>query len=334
MNIIRVSIIGFGAVGQGVAEVILQKVDYLRDINLEIKVVAVVDSRGAEIDTEGIDLAKALERKRSKGTVALVDKTGLDVIKNIEHDVVIETTPTDIDDGGAGLSNMLEAFRQGRDVVTSNKGPLALKYTELVESANRSGSKFRFEATVGGAMPIINLIKGVLAGNEIISIQGILNGTCNYILTRMLEEEASYEQMLAEAQERGIAETDPTYDVEGIDAACKLVILANSVFGMNATYKDVDVTGISKITPESMILAYNDGYVTKLIGEVRKDLLCVAPRLVPIGHPLSVGDTLNVASVQTDLAGPVTITGRGAGSIETASAILSDLISISKNTSE
>ncbi|MCS3924646.1 homoserine dehydrogenase [Methanosalsum natronophilum] len=331
MKQVRISIIGFGSVGQGVAEVLMKKQDYLTKMGLDIKVIAISDSKGSFINQNGIDLNSALEQKRQKGTVANVQKTGVEIINEIEHDVVIETTPTNIEDGGVGLENMLASFENGRHVITSNKGPLALKYKYLVDTANLSGCKFKFEATVGGAMPIINLIKGVLAGNDILSIQGILNGTCNYILTRMLEEEASYEQMLAEAQERGIAETDPTYDVEGIDAACKLVILANSVFDMDSTYKDVDSVGITKITPESMLLAYNDGYVTKLIGEVRNGKLSVGPRLVPVGHPLSVGDTLNVASVQTDLAGPVTITGRGAGSIETASAILSDLIAICNN---
>ncbi len=328
MKTIRASIIGFGAVGQGVAEVLLQKDEYLKNNGLDIKVVAVADSRGAAIDPDGVDLSKVLSHKRTEGTVGSEKLTGLEVITNIDHELVIETTPTDIDTGGVGLPNMLAAFEHGRDVVTSNKGPLALKYRELAEIASENNSNFKFEATVGGAMPIINLVRDVLAGNDIISIEGILNGTCNYILTRMMEEQASYEQMLAESQELGIAETDPTYDVEGIDAACKLVILANSIFGMNATYKDIDVTGITKITPESLMLAQDDGYVVKLIGEVKKDLIRVGPRLVPVGHPLAVGGTLNVASVQTDLAGTVTITGRGAGSIETASAIISDIIAI------
>ena len=328
MKTIRASIIGFGAVGQGVAEVLLQKDEYLKNIGLDIKVVAVADSKGAAIDPNGVDLSKVLIKKRTEGTVGSEKLTGLEVITNIDHELVIETTPTDIDTGGVGLPNMLAAFEHGRDVVTSNKGPLALKYRELAEIAKENGSNFKFEATVGGAMPIINLIRDVLAGNDIISIEGILNGTCNYILTRMMEEQASYEQMLAESQELGIAETDPTYDVEGIDAACKLVILANSIFDMDATYKNVDVTGITKITPESLMLAQDDGFVVKLIGEVKKDLIRVGPRLVPVGHPLAVGGTLNVASVQTDLAGTVTITGRGAGSIETASAIISDVISI------
>jgi len=328
MKTIRASIIGFGAVGQGVAEVLLRKNEYLKNIGLDITVVAVADSRSAAIDPNGVDLSKVLNRKRTEGTVGSEKLTGLEIITNIEHELVIETTPTDINTGGAGLPNMLAAFEHGRDVVTSNKGPLALKYRELVEIAKKNGSNFKFEATVGGAMPIINLTRDVLAGNEILSIEGIFNGTCNYILTRMMEEHASYEQMLAESQELGIAETDPAYDVEGIDAASKLVILANSIFGIDATYKNVDVTGITKITPESLMLAQDDGYVIKLIGEVKKDLIRVGPRLVPVGHPLAVGGTLNVASVQTDLAGTVTIKGRGAGSIETASAIIGDIISI------
>ncbi|HJH28129.1 MAG TPA: homoserine dehydrogenase [Methanosarcinaceae archaeon] len=328
MRTIRASIIGFGAVGQGVAEVLLQKDEYLRNIGLDIKVVAIADSKGAATDPNGVDLSKVLTRKRTEGIVGSEKLTGLEVITDTDHELVIETTPTDIETGGVGLPNMLAAFEHGRDVVTSNKGPLALKYRQLSEIAKENGSIFKFEATVGGAMPIINLTRDVLAGNDIISIEGILNGTCNYILTRMMEEQAPYEQMLAESQELGIAETDPTYDVEGIDAACKLVILANSIFNMDVTYKDVDVKGITKITPESLMLAQDDGYVIKQIGEVKNDLIRVGPRLVPVGHPLAVGGTLNVASVQTDLAGAVTITGHGAGSIETASAIISDIISI------
>ena len=328
MKTIRASIIGFGAVGQGVAEVLLQKNEYLKNIGLDIKVVAVADSKGAAIDPTGVDLSKVLTQKRTEGTVGSEKLTGLEVITNLDHEIVIETTPTDINTGGVGLPNMLAAFEHGRDLVTSNKGPLALKYRELAEIAKENGSNFKFEATVGGAMPIINLTRDVLAGNDIISIEGILNGTCNYILSRMMEEQAPYEQMLAESQELGIAETDPTYDVEGIDAACKLVILANSIFDMDVTYSDVDVKGITKITPESLMLAQDDGYVIKQIGEVKKDIIRVGPRLVPVGHPLAVGGTLNVASVQTDLAGTVTITGRGAGSIETARAIISDVISI------
>ena len=327
---IRASIIGFGAVGQGVAKVILSKSEYLNNMGLDLKVVAIADSRTAAIDEDGLDLSAVLARKAEQGSVGPEDISGTDIIKTVEHDLVIEITPTNIDDGGVGLGNMVSAFERGMDVVTSNKGPLALKYCELEEMANKSGSQFKFEATVGGAMPIINLASETLAGNKILGMEGILNGTCNYILCRMMEEHAPYEQMVAEAQELGIAETDPTYDVEGIDTACKLVILANAIFGMNATYKDVSVTGITKITPEALLLAQNNGYDIKLIGEVNGSKINVSPKLVPKDNPLAVGGTLNVASLQTDISGPITITGRGAGSIETASAILSDIISIYK----
>ncbi|MDY0388228.1 MAG: homoserine dehydrogenase [Methanolobus sp.] len=331
MKTIRVSIIGFGAVGQGVAKVILDKQEYLESIGIDFKVVAIADSRTAAIDTNGVDLAALIARKNKEGTVGTEKLTGLKIIETIDHDLVVETTPTNIVTGGVGLENMLMAFKRKRNLVTSNKGPLAMQYSELMEAADAAGSKFLFEATVGGAMPVLNLARDALAGNKITNVEGIFNGTCNYILTRMMEEHAPYEQMLAEAQELGYAETDPTYDVEGIDTVCKMVILANCIFGMNATHEDVTVTGITKITPEALLLAHNDGYVIKLIGEVNDSRINVAPKLVPIDHPLAVGGSLNVASVQTDLSGPITVTGRGAGSIETASAILSDMISIYRN---
>ncbi|WNY28768.1 Homoserine dehydrogenase [Methanimicrococcus stummii] len=331
MKTVKASIIGFGSIGQGVARVLLMKKEYLNKEGIDIKVVAITDSKGAAIDENGLDLEKCLAIKADKGTVAEKEMTGLDVINQIDHDLVIEATPTDVITGGAGLLNMQAAFENGRDVVTSNKGPLTLKFKELNELAEKKGCAFRYEATVGGAMPIINLTKEVMAGNEIESIKGIFNGTCNYILTRMLEEKSSYSEILTEAVDLGIAETDPTYDVEGIDTAGKVVILANAVFGMNKTINDVDRTGITQITYEALEMSAKNGKTIKLIGEVRKDgSLTVSPRLVPIGHPLSVSGTLNVASVQTDLAGEITVTGKGAGSIETASAILSDIISIYK----
>ncbi|MBC7085785.1 MAG: homoserine dehydrogenase [Methanomethylovorans sp.] len=331
MKTIKASLIGFGSVGQGVAKVLLRKQQELKLLGLDIKVVAIADSKTAAINLAGLNLEEILKRKESEGIVGDEKANGNEIILDIEHDLVIETTPTNIDTGGVGLLNMLTAFSKKRHVVTSNKGPLALRYRELESLASRSGCAFKFEATVGGAMPLLNLVRNTLAGNEVLSIEGIFNGTCNYILSRMMEEHATYELMLAEAQELGIAEKDPSYDVEGIDTACKLVILANAIFGMDVTYKDVSITGISRITPEALMLAEADGYVIKLIGEVSKNRIQVAPRLVPIGHPLAVGGTLNVASLQTDLAGPVIVVGRGAGSIETASAILSDIISIYKN---
>ncbi|MCZ7372747.1 MAG: homoserine dehydrogenase [Candidatus Methanoperedens sp.] len=331
MKTIKISIIGFGSVGQGVARAIMAKKELLNKQGIDLLVVGISDSMGSDINASGIDLEKALARKKEKGTVAGGKEKALDIIQGVEHDIVVEATPTNIDDGEPGSSNMLAALNSGRHVVTSNKGPLALRFSELKEAAEDNGVFFRYEATVGGAVPIFNLIHEALAGNRVIGIEGILNGTTNYILTRMAEERLPYDLVLKEAQELGIAETDPTYDVEGIDSACKLVIIANSVFAQAATYKDVDVTGITKITPEALELASKNNYVVKLICEAWNGTLTVAPRLVPKKHPLAVGGTLNVASILTDLAGRITISGKGAGSIETASSILSDILYIARN---
>lgn len=331
MKTIKISIIGFGAVGQGVARSLLSKQEYLKKQGYDIRVMAISDSKGSEINTEGIDLEDALNRKKQKGTVATGTETALEIIHDVEHNIVVEVTPTNIKNGEPGLGNIRAALKAGRHVVTSNKGPLALRFTELKEAAEDNGLHLRYEATVGGAVPVFNLVHEALAGNSIIGIEGILNGTCNYILTRMEEERMPYELVLKEAQELGIAETDPTYDVEGIDSAIKLVIIANSIFGQNATYGDVDVTGITKITPEALELANKNNYVVKLVCEAREGKLTVAPRLVPKRHPLAVGGTLNVASILTDLAGRITISGKGAGSIETASSILSDILYIARN---
>ena len=331
MRTVNISIIGFGAVGQGVARSILSKQEYLKKDGIDLRIVGISDSKGSEINAEGIDLESALLRKKQKGSVAVGSKNALDIIRDVEHDIVVEATPTNINNGEPGLSNMRLAFKSGKHVVTSNKGPLALHFNELKEAAEDNGLFFRYEATVGGAVPIFNLVHEALAGNTVLGIEGILNGTCNYILTRMSEERMPYDLVLKEAQELGIAETDPTYDVEGIDSAIKLVIIANSIFGLDSTYKDVDVTGITKITPEALELANRNNYVVKLICEAREGKLTVAPRLVPKRHPLAVGGTLNVASILTDLAGRITISGRGAGSIETASSILSDILYIVRN---
>lgn len=331
MRTFKLSIIGFGAVGQGVARSILSKQEYLNTQGIDLRVVGISDSKGCEINENGIDIEAALLRKKQKGSVAVGTGKELDIIRDIEHDIVVEVTPTNINNGEPGLGNMRAAFESGKHVVTSNKGPLALHFSELKELAEDNGLFFRYEATVGGAVPIFNLVHEALAGNTVIGIEGILNGTCNYILTRMSDERMPYELVLKEAQELGFAETDPTYDVEGIDSAIKLVIIANSVFSQAATYKDVDVTGINKITPEALELANKNDYVVKLVCEARDGKLTVAPRLVPKRHPLAVGGTLNVASILTDLAGRITISGKGAGSIETASSILSDILYIVRN---
>ena len=177
-------------------------------------------------------------------------------------------------------------------------------------------------------MPVVGLAKKLLAGNEIREIRGVLNGTTNYILTRMSREGDPFEVVLREAQELGVAEKDPTLDIKGIDTACKITILANSLLGMNARLKDVKIEGITRVRPEAIRLAREAGQTIKLIGVAKHGSLEVGPKLVPLGHPLAVGGTLNAVTFELDLAREISITGFGAGPKETSSSLLGDLIDI------
>ncbi len=328
----KVFISGFGTVGQGVFELLLLKLDLLDSMG-GVKVVGIMDSKSYTVDNDkGVCGLCAIGGKKLSGKVGKVDRNGMegkDVLDQADYDVLIECTPTNIEDGGEGLRNIRHALEKGKDVITVNKGPLALKFKELSDLAKKNGCIMRYEGSVGGAMPIINLCNEALVGQKIRSIKGIFNGTCNFILSRM-DSGMPFQQALKEAQQLGYAEADPTYDIKGIDSACKVTILANAVFGRDVTIKDVSITGIDTITEEAIALAAENDMVIRLIGEISDSRLSVSPRLVPKGHPLSLAGTLNMAVVETDCAGPITVSGRGAGRQETASAILSDLIAIIK----
>ena len=312
MDECKLILMGFGAVGKGVAKAISLKKEMINEkYGITLKVVAAADSSTSAICQDGLDEELLLKTKEESGKLANYpeygsDKSGIEVLDAVDYDVLIEATPTNIKDAEPAKSLTLKAFADGKDVVTSNKGHLALFYKKLIEAKEAAGVDFKFEASVGGAMPIINLCQETLASCGISSIKGILNGTT-------------------------IAETDPTQDVEGIDAACKVVILANSVLGIDATYADVDVRGISDVSLDAIELAKEEGYYVKLIGEVSEKQLKVSPRLVKKNSPFAIDGTLNLANVTTDLADDITVMGKGAGSLETASAMLTDLINIIKN---
>ena len=325
----RVFICGFGTVGQGFAEVLARSMDFLEErYGCPILVTGAMDSKTYVLDRNGLDPLDLVATKQRTGRVGEDEYTdSTKVLDQAAYDILVEVSPTDIKTGGAGLRNITHALENRKDVITVNKGPLALKFNELITLARRNKCKFRFEGSVGGAMPIINLCRENLRGERIESIRGIFNGTCNFILSKM-DKGQPFDQVLKEAQQMGYAETDPTNDIEGYDSACKVAILANSVFGRNVTFDDVKITGITGITEEAIALAASRNMVIRLIGEVSETKLEVGPRLVPRGHPLSISGTLNTAQIISDLAGPITVSGRGAGRTETASAILSDLISI------
>jgi homoserine dehydrogenase len=319
----RVALIGMGSVGRGVAETLVKK-------DLGILVTGIADSRGGCMDSNGIDISRVLSAKKKGDSCGSPDVSAIDVIKNAEYDVLIEVTPTNALSGEPAIGYIKTALARKKHVVTSNKGPIALACKELRTLAHKNNVALRYEATVAGAIPIMHTLEHGLAGNEILGLYGVLNGTCNYILTRMAAEGLTYDQALLEAREMGYAEADPTYDVQGIDAAIKLVILANTIWDTGVTLDNVDRTGIDLLTADALRLAEEEGCTIRLIAEAipRKNILRVTPRIIEKTHPLVVEGTLNALTLETDLAKEITLIGRGAGSIETASAIIGDLLYI------
>lgn len=327
----KVVIAGFGTVGQGVAEVIgMRRELFQKGFRQKVTIVGAFDSSSLVKNPRGLDPEVLVARKAGTGRVGKrpLDGGAEEFIEEYDFDTLIETTPTNIVDAEPGLTYIRTALNAGKNVVTSNKGPLALKFRELTSTAAKNKVQLRYEASVGGAMPVINLSRELLRGEHIYSLRGILNGTCNFILNRMKDEGLPFEQALREAQEMGIAERDPTYDIDGVDSACKLAILANAIFGRDVTYNDVMRTGIRSITEDAISLASEQHMVVRLIGEINDKRVEVSPRMVPVGHPLAIGGTLNIVQLITDLAGDITVAGRGAGRKETASAVLSDLLAL------
>jgi homoserine dehydrogenase len=330
----RIIMIGYGVVGRSLTNILLRRrLETVRDYGLNPKVVAIVDRGGAIVNPRGLDLERMAELKRLKGTLAADSEFGhpgmnpLEAIETVEAEVVVEATPTNVRNGEPGLSHIKTAFKTGKHVVTTNKGPLALAFPALKELADYNRVYLRFSGTVGGGTPVLELAKKCLAGDKIVAIRGILNGTTNYILTEMSEKRITFEQALENAKKLGYAETDPSMDVDGIDPACKVVIMANWIMNRKLTLKDVKVKGIRDINLGALEWAAERGNMIKLIGAIDGDAR-VTPTEVPKRDPLCVSGVLNAVTFVSEFAGEETIVGRGAGGPETASAVLRDLLDI------
>ncbi len=327
----RIILVGFGFLGKELVGAISRKLELLKEIDREFKLVGVSDIDGYAYDDKGLDLQKLCSLQRiSDHPTFSKGKSSVELIEKSNANIMVEATITNIKNGEPGLTHIRSAINRGINVVTSNKGPIVLAFAELMKLTEKNSCVLKYEATVAGAIPVFSLIKGCLQGDKILKISGILNGTTNYILSKMYLEEMNFEIALKEAQERGIAEKDPTYDIESIDAACKVVILANALMKRNVRFEDVKRVGVARITPEAISLAKQSGYTIKSISTVDKTLE-VAPKLIPTNHPLCVHGALNALHIETDLAKEITIFGYGAGR-ETVSATLNDIISLMKNT--
>ncbi len=333
----RIILIGYGIVGQSFTKLLLSKlVDLSNLYGMKPRIVACVDKKGSAIDTSGLDIQRLLEIKKNKGTVGeyYSNKTSrlepLQIIENIDAEIVLELTPTNLTDGEPGLSHITSAMKYGKNVITVNKGPLSVAFPSLIELANYNGIMFKFSGTVGGGTPILEFAKRCLKGDRIVSFKGILNGTTNFILSKM-EEGLTFKDALKDAQIKGYAETVPSLDIDGYDAAAKLVIMANWLMGMKVALEDVNRNGITKVKTQEVSKAIKKGNAIKLIASCENKRLVVKPMEVSKLDPICVNGTLNSVTFSLEYAGNQTIIGRGAGGIETASAVLRDMIEIREN---
>jgi homoserine dehydrogenase len=254
------------------------------------------------------------------------------VVEDPEIDIIIEMI------GGEGIARelILKSIENSKHVVTANKALLAASGNELFAAAARKGVDLAFEASVGGCMPTIKMIRESLVGNQIHSMSGILNGTCNYILTKITEEGISFEEALEQAQQQGYAEADPTLDIGGFDTAHKVAILAALAYGMEINLADVYIEGISRITPLDIAFAEQFGYRIKLLAiskfQDNRVEARVHPTMIPFGNLLThINGTVNALTISGDAVGDTLLYGHGAGMMPTASAVVSDIVDIARN---
>ncbi|MCS7126050.1 MAG: homoserine dehydrogenase [Aigarchaeota archaeon] len=335
----RIILAGFGIVGRSLADILIESGEELRTVEgLNTRIVAVVDSGGAAVDEKGLNLEEILRVKKKYGSVSYHPELGRrehsvkDLLDEVEADVLVDATPTNLKDGEPSYTYIKKALTQRMHVVTVNKGPLALALPALKELAQYKGVIFRFSGSVGGGLPVIEFARECARGDKIIKVEGVLNGTTNYILSRM-EDGLDFDKALREAQEKGYAEKDPSLDIKGMDTAAKLVILANEVLGVRATIKDVSIKGIDGLERREIEESMRSGETYRLIGRVDGGLE-VKPVKISLGDPLAVRYSLNAVSFTTVNSGRHVILGRGAGGRETATAIIRDLIEIKKKLTE
>jgi homoserine dehydrogenase len=333
----RIILCGFGNVAQNLIKLIDSRAeDLYAQYGIKPRIIGVFDSGGSAVESSGLDLSKLFSVKKKSGSVKYYDKTktpmsGLDMINNLDAEVLIEATPSNYKDGEPGMSHITSAMKRGMHVISVNKGPLALAFPSLMELAIFNHILFRFSGTVGGGTPILDYGKNSLRGEKITAFIGILNGTTNYILSNMANG-MSFDAALEDAKSKGYVEADESLDLDGFDAAAKLVILANWVMDMKVTLPDIKCTGIRDVTSADIKKAAKNKCVIKLIASCDKDLV-VGPREISLDDPLCVNGTLNAISYTSEHSGMQTIIGRGAGGIETASSILRDLLDIRKEIS-
>ena len=320
MKKINIGIIGFGTVGSGTVKILIENKELIKErTNLEINI-------------KKIATRNTSKERQIKVPSEMLTSNVNSLINDPEIDIIVELI------GGIHPAKefIMEAISQGKHIVTANKALLATEGDEIFSLAQQKKVEIGFEASVAGGIPIIKVLREGLIANKIKSMYGIINGTSNYILTKMTDENKDFSVALKEAQELGYAEADPTLDIEGIDSAHKLAILARLAYGIRIPFNKIHIEGISKITPQDIEFASELGYKVKLLAIAKetngKIELRVNPTMIPKEYLISkVDGVYNAIYVEGDATGSTLYYGRGAGSMPTGSSVVSDIIDISRN---
>jgi len=335
----RAAMMGFGNVGRAVAELLLRRgADVERDHSVAVSFVLVADRSGVAVDPNGLDLQRLLDVKARDGGVAAYPGGGrpgvspLDALREIDADLLLEASPTSVRTGEPGLSYIRAALGRSLHVVNANKGPLVVAYRELTDLARARGVELRNAATIGAPTPTLEMARYALHGARVEAIEAIPNGTTNYILT-LMEQGRSRDDGIAAAQDAGIAETDPTLDVDGWDSAAKILILANSLMGADVRLDDISVEGIGAVTTGELVQMRAQGLALKLLARASGGPdgleLSVAPTPLPLDHPLArLRDTAMGVVLRTDVIGDLIISVEGDSPLGTAQAMLRDIVNI------
>jgi homoserine dehydrogenase len=337
---IRVVLCGLGNVGRAFLQLLQERRQHIEDhYGLPLALSAAVDIGGAAVseDSEGLDLGSLCRHLAAGKSVETFQPSGRPgasakaILGEGNSDVLVESTPTNLVDGEPGTTHIRAALNRGMAVVSANKGPLVLFYRELHELAAARGGSLHISAATAAALPTLDVGRICLAGTHLQSAEGILNGTTNYILTRMQQGGSTYDDALKEAQDLGIAETDPTYDVSGKDTANKTILIANRLFGTFFDPGDIEVEGITRITAGEVQKAAAARRVIKLLGRVEKTdagiRISVSPEQLPADHPLAqVNGAEKAVSYLTDTMDRITVMGGKSSPSGAAAAILKDLI--------
>lgn len=321
----RIGIVGYGSVGKALHKLIYERAwDFKNKYGLVLQVVFVCDRSGCVYKDDGINPPETLSIKDAGKTFSSFFKVQpvLETIKKGLVDVAVECTSANFIDAEPAFTHIMEALKSGSNVITTNKGPMALYMPTILEEAESRGLVVLYSGTVGGGTPFIYFADNALKGNRILSFRGILNGTSNFVLSKVINEGSSIEEAISEAKRLGIAEADPTLDLNGTDSAAKLVILLNHVFEDKYTLKDIEISGIEKGIPKVDSL-----HTVKLIASSTPRPR-VSLEVISREDPLNIDGTYNAIEFTVEELGSIYLIGKGAGGRETAGAVMRDLVEL------